>query len=153
MLLNCGVGEDSWESLGLQGDQTSQSSRKSTLNIHWKDWCWSWSSNTSAIWCKEPAHWKRPWCWGKFRAGGEGGNWGWDSLLASPTQWTWIWPNSGRYWKTGKPGVLWSMGLQRVKKDLVTKQQWSAIHCKLHDRESNHSGIDYMKKQLQMKTV
>ena len=45
------------------------------------------------------------------------------------------------------------MGLQRVKKDLVTKQQWSAIHHKLHDRESNHSGIDYMKKQLQMKTV
>ena len=45
------------------------------------------------------------------------------------------------------------MGLQRVKQDLVTKQQRSAIHCKLHDRESNHSGIDYMKKQLQMKTV
>ena len=39
MLLNCGVGEDSWESLGLQGDQTSQSSRKSVQNIHWKDWC------------------------------------------------------------------------------------------------------------------
>ena len=42
MLLNCGVREDSWESLGLQGDQTSQSYRKSVLNIHWKDWCWSW---------------------------------------------------------------------------------------------------------------
>jgi len=42
MLLNCGVGEDSWESLGLQGDPTSQSQRKSVLNIHWKDWCWSW---------------------------------------------------------------------------------------------------------------
>ena len=40
--LNCGVGEDSWESLGLQGDPTSQSQRKSVLNIHWKDWCWSW---------------------------------------------------------------------------------------------------------------
>ena len=53
MLLNCGVGEDSWESLGLQGDQTSQSCRKSTLNIHWKDWCWSWNSNTLAIWCEE----------------------------------------------------------------------------------------------------
>ena len=39
------TGEDSWESLGLQEDQTSQSWRKSTLNIHWKDWCWSWSSN------------------------------------------------------------------------------------------------------------
>ena len=48
MLLNCGVGEDSWESLGLQGDQTSQSSRKSVLNIHWKDQCWS--SNTTATW-------------------------------------------------------------------------------------------------------
>ena len=45
MLLNCGAGEHSWESLGLQGDQTSpKSERKSTLNIHWKDWCWSWSS-------------------------------------------------------------------------------------------------------------
>ena len=44
MLLNCGVGEDSWESLGLQGDPTSPSSRKSVLNILWKDWSWSWSS-------------------------------------------------------------------------------------------------------------
>ena len=59
MLLNCGVGEDSWESLGLQGDQTSQSSRKSVLNIHWKDWCWSWNSSTLATWCEELTHWKR----------------------------------------------------------------------------------------------
>ena len=42
MLLNCGVGEDSWESLRLQGDPTSPTYRKSVLNIHWKDWCWSW---------------------------------------------------------------------------------------------------------------
>ena len=56
----CGVGEDSWESLGLQGDQTSQSYRKSTLNIHWQDWCWSWNSNTLAILCQELTHWKRP---------------------------------------------------------------------------------------------
>ena len=53
MLLNCGVGEDSVESLGLQGDQTSQSWRKSTQTIQWKDWCWSWSSSTLATWCKE----------------------------------------------------------------------------------------------------
>ena len=50
MVLNCGVGEDSWESLGLQGDPTSPFWRKSVLNIHWKDWCWSWSSNTLATW-------------------------------------------------------------------------------------------------------
>ena len=53
-LLNCGVGEDSWESLELQGDQTTQSWRTSALNIHWKDRCWSWSSNTLTTWCEEP---------------------------------------------------------------------------------------------------
>ena len=53
MLLNCGVGEDSWESLGLQGYPTSPSERKSVLNIHWKDWCSSWSSNTLTTWCEE----------------------------------------------------------------------------------------------------
>ena len=53
MLSNCGVGEDSWESLGLQENPATKSSRKSVLNIHWKDWCWSWNSNTLATWCKE----------------------------------------------------------------------------------------------------
>ena len=53
MFLNCGVGEDCWESLGLQGDPTTQFLRKSVLNIHWKDWCWSWNSNTLATWCEE----------------------------------------------------------------------------------------------------
>ena len=46
--------------------------RKSTLNIHWKDWCWSWSSSTLANWYEELSHWKRPWCWERLRAGGEG---------------------------------------------------------------------------------
>ena len=58
---NCGAGEDSWESPAQQGDQTSQSWRKSILSIHWTDWCWSF--NTLATWCKEPTYWKRPWCW------------------------------------------------------------------------------------------
>ena len=53
MLLKCGVGEDSCESLGLQGDPTSPSQRRSVLGVHWKDWCWSWNSNTLATWCKE----------------------------------------------------------------------------------------------------
>jgi len=72
MLSNYGAGTDSWESLGLQGDQTSQSWKKLTLNIHWKDCWWSLSSNSLATWCEEPAHWKRPWCWGRLKAGGEG---------------------------------------------------------------------------------
>ena len=58
--------EDSWESLRLQGDPTSQSYRKSALNIHWKDWCWSWSSNTLVTWCKEPTHWKKTLMLGKI---------------------------------------------------------------------------------------
>ena len=62
MLLNCGVGEDSWESLGLQGDPTSPSWRRSVLVVHWKDWCWSWNSSLLATWCEELTHWKRPWC-------------------------------------------------------------------------------------------
>ena len=61
------VREDSWESLG---DQTSQYKRKSILNIHWRDWCWGWSSNTLATGCEELTHWKRPWCWERLRKRG-----------------------------------------------------------------------------------
>ena len=113
MLSNCGVGEDSWEALGQQGDLTSQSERKSTLNIHWKDWCWSWNSSTLATWCEELSHWKRSRCWERLKAGGEGDDRRWEGWMASLTQWTWVWVNS-RSWWTGKPGVLQSMGLQRV---------------------------------------
>ena len=42
------------------------------LGVHWKDWCWSWNSNTLATWCKELTHWKRPWCWERLRAGEKG---------------------------------------------------------------------------------
>ena len=59
-------------------NQTSQSERKSVLNIHWKDWCWSWNSNTWATWCKELTHLKRPWCWERLKVGGIGVNRGWD---------------------------------------------------------------------------
>ena len=95
MLSNCGAGEDSWESFGQQGDQTPQSERKSTLNIHWKDYWWSF--NTLAIWCEQPTYWKRPWCWERLRAGGEGGDRGCDDWMASPTQWTCVWASSGRW--------------------------------------------------------
>ena len=72
ILFNCGVGEDSWESLGLQRDSTNPSWRRSVLGVHWKDWCWSWNSNTLATSCEELTHWKRLWCWEGLGAGGEG---------------------------------------------------------------------------------
>jgi len=59
MLWNCGVGEDSWESLGLQGDPTSPFWRRSALGVLWKEWCWGWNSSTLATSCEELTHWKR----------------------------------------------------------------------------------------------
>ena len=112
---NCDAWEDSWEPLGQQVDQTSQSSGRSTLNIHWKDWGWSWSSSILATWCKQMTHWKSPWCWERLRAEGEESVRAWDDWMASPLQWTWTFANSRRWWGTGKPGMLQSMGLQRVR--------------------------------------
>ena len=109
------------ESLGLQGDPTSQSLRKSVLNIHWKDWCWSWSSNNLAIWCEELTHLKRPWCWERVGEGGEGDDRGWDGWMASLTWWTWVWTSSRSCWWTGKPGMLQSMGSERVRHDWETE--------------------------------
>ena len=97
----------------------------SSLDIHWKDWCWSWSSNTLATWCKELTHWKRPWCWERLKAGGEGDDRGWDGWMASPTLWTWVWVSSGSWWWTGKPGVLQCTGLQRVGHNWLTELNWT----------------------------
>ena len=77
---------------------SSPSLRKSVLSVHWKDWCWSWSSNTLATWCKELTHWKRSWCWIRLRARGEGDDRGWDGWMASQTQWRWVWVRSGSWW-------------------------------------------------------
>ena len=54
---------------------------------------------------------------GRLRARGEGGDTGWDGWMASPTWWTWVWASSGSWWWTGRPGVLQSMGSQRVGHD------------------------------------
>ena len=125
MLLKCDVGEDSWESPGLRGDPTSPSDRRSVLSVHWKDWCWSWNSNSLATWCEEElTHWKRPWCWEGLGAGREGDDRGWDVWMLSLTQWTWIWVG---WWWTGRPGVLQSMGSQRVGHKWVTEQNWTEM--------------------------
>ena len=73
----------------------------------------SWNSKTLATWCEASTHWKIPRCWKRLSAG-EGGDRGWDGWMVSPTQWAWIWANSGRQWRTGKPGMLQSMRLQSL---------------------------------------
>ena len=99
--------------------------RRSVLGVHWKDWCWSWNSNTLATSCEELTHWKRPWCWEGLEAGGEGDRRGWDGWMTSPTQGPWVWVNSGSWWWTGRPGVLRFMGSQRVGH--VERLKWTEL--------------------------
>ena len=90
-------------------------------------WCWSWKSNILTTWCEELPHLKGPWCWERLKAGGEGDDRGWDGCMASPTQCTWVWVNSGSWWWTGRPGMLQFMG--RIESDMT---EW------LNTTELNH---------------
>ena len=99
--------------------------RKSVMNIHWKDWCWSWNSNTLATWCEELTPLKRPWCLERLKVGGDGDSRGWDGWMASPIQWIWVWVNSGCWWWTGKSGVLQFMRSQSVGPQL---SDWTELN-------------------------
>ena len=80
---------------------------------------------------------ERPWCWAWLRAGGEGDDRGWDGWMVSPTQWTWVWVNSRSWWWTGRPGMLQSMGLQRVRHDWATE-----LNCLFHTQAEDSEGSD-----------
>ena len=95
--------------------------------------------------CEELTHLKRPWCWEGLGAAGEGDNRGWDGWMASRTRWTWVWVNSGSWWRTGRPGVLRFMGSQRVGHDWVTELNWCSFvlgwwisRCLLHYSENTN---------------
>ena len=77
---------------------------------------------------EQVTQWKRPWCWKGLGAGGEGDDRGWDGWMASPTQWTWVWVNSGSWWWKVKPGVLQFMGSQRVGQDWATHLNWNELN-------------------------
>ena len=123
MLLHCSVGEDSWESLGLQGDPTSPSEG---------DQSWVFIGRTDAkaeapiLWPPFAKNWLigKDWCWERLKEGGEGGYKGWDDWMASLIQWTWVGVSSGSWWWTGRPGVLQSTGLQRAGHDWMTELNW-----------------------------
>ena len=122
VLLICGVGEDSWESLDCKEIQL----------VHPKgDQSWVFigrsdaEAETLATWCEELTHLKRPWCWERLKAGEEGHDRGWDGWMASLTRWTLVWVDSGSWWWTGKPGMLRFMGSQRVGHDWVTELNWT----------------------------
>ena len=82
----------------------------------------SWSSSILVIWYEQTTLWKSPWCWERLRAEVEEGVRGWDGWT-SLMQWTWTWANSRRWWGTGRPGVLQSMG---VTKSWTQLANWTA---------------------------
>ena len=79
---------------------------------------------------KKLTHLKRPWCWERL-VGGEGDDRGWDGWMASLTRWTWVWVSSGSWWWTGSPGVLQSVGSQRLGHGWETELNWteSSLEC------------------------
>ena len=120
MLLNCGVAEDSWEFLGLQGDQTSQS-------LGNQPWVFFGRTDAEAPVlqspnAKEMTHWKIPWCWERLR-GEEGGDRGRDGWMALLTQWTWVWASPRRWWRTTKSGMLHVV--QGVTKSQTRLSDWT----------------------------
>ena len=99
-------------------------------------------TNTEAealiLWPPDGKSWligQDPWCWEGLGAGGEGYDRGWDGWMASPTQWTWVWVNSGSWWWTGRPGVLHFMGSQRVGHNWVTGLNWTE-QISMNDNQS-----------------
>ena len=127
MLLKGGVGEDFLRVPWTARRSNQSILKKSVLGVHWKDWCWSWNSNTLSTSCEELTHWKRPCCWEGLGAGGEGDDRGWDGWMESPTRCTFVWVNSGSWWWTGRPGMLRLMGWQRVGHDWPTELNWIII--------------------------
>ena len=130
MLLNSGAGEDSWESLGLQGDPTDTKGNQSWVFIGRTDV----EAETPILWPPDEKSWLN---WNDPDAGKDWGQEekgmtrGWDGCMASLTQWAWVWVNSGSWWWTGRPGVLQSMGSQRVGHDWVTELKWNVYIYKI----------------------
>ena len=117
--------------------------RKSNLNIHWKDWYGSWSSNILITWCKELTHLKRAQCWERLKVGGEGDN---RVRWLDGTKWTCVWVNSGSWWWTGRPGMLQSMGSQRVGHDWVAELMLSIT-------QSQHSADTLLSPELPVLSI
>ena len=114
----------SWEMLGWMNHKLNQDCWEKYQQPQIYGW---YHPNTLATWCKELTHWERPWCWERLKAGGERDDRGWVGWMTSQTPWIWVWESSWSWWWTGKPGVLQSMGSQRVSHDWETELMHNKI--------------------------
>ena len=122
MLLNCGIGE------ALEGPLDCKEIKPVKPEGN-QSWIFIGRTDAEAetpiLWpSEELTHWERPWFWERLKAGGERDDRGWDGCMTSLTGWTWVGASSKSWWWTGNPGVLQSMGSQRVGHDWVTELNW-----------------------------
>ena len=100
-------------------------------------------AETPILWPSDVKSWltgKRPSFWERLKAGGEGDNRGWDGWMASPTRCTWVWTSSESWWWTGKPGMLQSMGPQRLEHNWASELNWVKNLPAMHEIQFQSPG-------------